>query len=390
MYLTKTDLSVIISIIHLGVDKMLKKSDNFIFRLKNRFGSLGFNVALFLGVLLILSTSFTLFARRDFATANPTPSVESEVLDYGYNISFAESQNTAWQSRLYAPTQVTKINGLWFIVDCWHNRVIYSADLFAPISSWKVLDSELAGPHSIAYGNGYYAVEDTNRHKVNFYAFDQANQTFVKKFSQKLGSRPHRIQYVESNKSFYVLSSESQQMDRIEVASGQPILANTQKLAFLDGAYTRSFTIVGDEMLFVSGAKKIVKSTYLGDKYQTIQSYFVPPAFYGMNDIYFTGDKYILTSTLPNAFGVVNTLSDIPTAKNEAEKYGFKGRPYYVSQYGGAIIIPEIAEYNSIKIFKTDDQSGDLMPTATIHEFGEPNEASKAQSSKIPLEHYLN
>jgi hypothetical protein len=53
---------------------------------------------------------------------------------------------TPWQARLYSPTEFTKIGSLYFIVDSWHDRVLYSHSIDAPIREWRVLDSDLATP----------------------------------------------------------------------------------------------------------------------------------------------------------------------------------------------------------------------------------------------------
>lgn len=66
----------------------------------------------------------------------------------GCDTFFGEAKS--WESRLYSPTLLTKLEDTYFIVDAWHNRILYSRTLDAELQAWKVLDSELAGPHSIA------------------------------------------------------------------------------------------------------------------------------------------------------------------------------------------------------------------------------------------------
>jgi hypothetical protein len=39
-----------------------------------------------------------------------------------------------WATRLYTSTQIQKIADTYFIVDCWHHRVIYSRKPSAPIA----------------------------------------------------------------------------------------------------------------------------------------------------------------------------------------------------------------------------------------------------------------
>jgi hypothetical protein len=326
--------------------------------------------AIAISAALVASSALVFIMDYQNTTATRLPlSTGQELLSNVFDISSAERAQSDWQKRLNAPTYVKKINDMWFIVDCWHNRVIWSNDLSAPIAEWNTVNGDLAGPHSVEYGAGYYAIEDTDRNAVNFYTFDILNSTFVKQETINLGTRPHRIHFDEQSQSFYVLSSVSQDMHRISVKDGEIALANAQKLPFLEGQYTRSFNIIGDQLLFAAGPKKVTVTSFRNDIYNVQASYAVPPDFYGMNDIYFTGKKYIVTATLPNSFGVVDRLEDLPTMQNQAELYGFEGRPYYVSQYDNALIIPEVAENASIKIFELD-ASHNIIPRSTIHEFG--------------------
>ena len=50
---------------------------------------------------------------------------------------------------LSVPTCIRKIGGTWFIADCYHNQVIYSDDLSAPLSDWHVLTGDAVQPHTI-------------------------------------------------------------------------------------------------------------------------------------------------------------------------------------------------------------------------------------------------
>ena len=51
-----------------------------------------------------------------------------------------------YDSELSVPTYITKQDDTWFIVDCYHNRVIYSDDLNAPLDEWYI-NQEM--PHSL-------------------------------------------------------------------------------------------------------------------------------------------------------------------------------------------------------------------------------------------------
>jgi len=48
---------------------------------------------------------------------------QKETIDY---------TQAAWEERLYTPTTITQISDFYFIVDCWHHRIIYSKEVEAP------------------------------------------------------------------------------------------------------------------------------------------------------------------------------------------------------------------------------------------------------------------
>lgn len=290
-----------------------------------------------------------------------------------------------WVNRLYAPTQVSKIGDKWFIVDCWHNRVIWSYNLDDPIFRWNVLDNDLAGPHSIAYGNGLFAVEDTNRHAVNFYSFSEETQHFTKVDTLRLGGRPHRIVYDQQKNAFFVISSYTQKIHKIVVENSKPLLQYSKELPFLNSQYTRSFTVFGDYMLFVSGSQKITVAQYSDESFNVVSEITVPVEFTGMNDIYYTGQSFIITATHPNTIAIVRSLQDVPTMQDMSKELGFEGgRPYYVTQIDDNLFIPEIAEFNAIRKFHLDAPTS-LRQVGVLHNFGQPTISSETRSQSIPM-----
>ena len=78
-------------------------------------------------------------------------------------------QQAGYRARLYTPTMITRLLGTYFIVDCWHHRIIHSRNLHAPLVRWKTLDDDIAGPHSIATDGTFHVAEDTGRHGLFVY-----------------------------------------------------------------------------------------------------------------------------------------------------------------------------------------------------------------------------
>lgn len=111
------------------------------------------------------------------------------------------------QGRLYTPTNLEKTGeGLYFLVDCWHDRVLYSRNL-CDIREWHTLDGNLQHPHSACWGEGMLAVESTGNNSVCFYRMDEP---FLKLGEISLGKQPHRILYDDSRGMFWVLAGTSQ------------------------------------------------------------------------------------------------------------------------------------------------------------------------------------
>ena len=48
-----------------------------------------------------------------------------------------------WKENLYTPTQFQKIGNKYFIIDCWHHRILYSSEMDAPVSGWRILTSDV-------------------------------------------------------------------------------------------------------------------------------------------------------------------------------------------------------------------------------------------------------
>lgn len=361
-------------------------------RLPNRLADQAWNITAIYSVIVlavvVLANSSVISAVAEKPLPQLPPLTASDELAMLIqNQPAAEPAGEAWSSRLYAPTQVTKIGDKWFIVDCWQHRVIWSTSLTQPIDKWQVVDDNLIEPHSLAYGAGYYAVEDTGRGKANFYRFDESNQRFVLSQSLQLGGRPHRTVFDPTTNSFLVLSSLSQTLHRVSVGVQGPVLAASSSLGFLAGAYTRSFTLLDEKrLLFISEGGFVSLAARQGDDYQLQQYYQLPPAFLSGNDIFYTGRNFVVTATgKPGALGVAGSLQDLPQLKNIGAEWGYaNSRPYYVSRYGEYLIIPRIGAANSVDVFRFDNQ-GRLQRLTVMHSFAAPSASTLRRSTQTAI-----
>lgn len=277
--------------------------------------------------------------------------------------------------RLYTPTYITYIDNKYFIVDCWHHRVIYSENLNSPIDEWKVLDDKLGGPHSITTDGDLLVVENTGYNMVKVYSKERdGNYKLVQELGE-VGNRPHRVIYSEKMKGFYVLGSVSSDLYFFKNIAGELKLQFKKELEFLNGVYTRSFRIIDDRMFFVSGPNKIIEVNYQDSSFNVISEYNVPDELRGMNDIYKIGSYYYITAT-PQKFVRTRNLNNLKLGEYEDlyTKYGFKGTPYYFEKIGEYIYLPEITEYSSILRFKVNDDTIDNFER--LHDSGLPTEDS--------------
>lgn len=200
-----------------------------------------------------------------------------------------------------SPAQITKQGDFYFITDTFHDQVIYSRRLEAPISEWSVMTSKVAGPHSVASDGTYYLVADTENHRVLVYEWKRGGfrQTQV---LAELGKRPHYIAYDETTDSFYAWSSLTGEMYILtKDSTGIICIKEIRRIKELEGHYIRSFTISGDFIMFPSGTNRQILLT---DKnsLQIIGRYLVPDEVSGMAYILPIGNYFYMTVSSDETF----------------------------------------------------------------------------------------
>lgn len=289
----------------------------------------------------------------------------------------------AYESELYTPTQVVKHGDHWFIVDCWHHRIIYSDKLEKPIAEWKTLTDDIAGPHSIATDGKIYVTEDTGRHKLFVFAKTGTGYQQIQTV-EGVGERPHRVVYDDATKRFYVVTSNSQEMFVYENQGGKLVQIFRDTMDFLAGQYTRSVTIMDGLMYFVSGDSKIVSTKYKDLSFEVVKEYPVPPELKQGNDLVKIQNYYYITAT-PGAFVRVRNLEDLATGQYEdlKEKLGFRGTPYYFYVNLSTVILPEITDYSGIKSF--DIVLDRIVNLKTIGDYGPPEEWDIERKAELPV-----
>ena len=281
----------------------------------------------------------------------------------------------------YISTQTTVINGIYFTVDTYHDRIIYSdtgvnnGNLFG----WKVMADDLNKPHSICSDGDIYLVTDTDNNRVVTYGRFRSGEFVELQSFENVGIRPHYSVYDQSTGVFYVWSSYTGEMylySRISPSSNKLKFVGVKKLSTLYGLYTRSFTIDGNYILLCSqGAGAIIAV----DKksFTPVAVYPVCDDLCGMVQIAHVGGHYYLSTSsdkLGNqnkaimarsdslaGFGVPGMYTDVT-----AQFGGISGIlvPYYMTPVGDVYIarfIGMVGGYDDFAVSFTEDALGNIV-----------------------------
>jgi hypothetical protein len=272
---------------------------------------------------------------------------------------------------LSVPTYITKVDDTWFIVDCYHNQVIYNTELSDSLYDWKVLTNDCIQPHTIASDGQVYLIDDTENNRVLI--FEKSDDKFVHTQTfNNIGSRPHYVIYNESNKTFYVWSSTTGEMYLFRHSDDDTRMYLTETLSIpeLNGIYVRSFTLMGDKIIFVSGVsgseitpKVLVCSL---NNLEIQEEYTIPSELAGMVQITPIGNKLYVTvstdSTGNQDYATIvrtDSLKDLSSGTYEdiySTYFAGGGTPYYITNVDGTYYLTEHRLTNhSIWSFTVDD-----------------------------------
>lgn len=262
-----------------------------------------------------------------------------------------------WRDRLYTPTQIKKFEDTYFIVDCWHHRILYSKCL-NKISDWKVL-VDYKGGHSITSDGRIYLCDDTDNSALRVFIKEQERfkQTQI---IHKICFRPHYTLYDKDTDLFYVIGSNNGEIFTLQNQDGFLIVENHHTFEGKINAYTRSFSII-DGYMYILG-DKIYKIDYLHN-FDILETYIVPFEFQGMNYIEKIEDYYyisIYTDGEIHKNPMFIKVSELELLKewefeNLYDYIGFGGSPYDISYFDNRYFITEIDQKSGIKSFIMKD-----------------------------------
>ena len=283
----------------------------------------------------------------------------SELTDAGLDPDKAYEEKEVLMSldlSLSVPTYITKVDDTWFIVDCYHNKVIYSDSLERPIQAWNIMCSEVVQPHTIAGDGTVFLIDDTENNRVLVY--EKVKDKFLNtQVFNDVGNRPHFSVYDEMTDTFYVWSSESGEMYCFRRTKGtnRVCLTDIRRIDELANTYVRSFTILDGDIYFVSGlssdgsAPRVLVCDI--DSFAVKKSYPVPSEIAGMvqmtriEDMFYITVSTDITGNQDYATLIrTRSLDDLSEGEYEdiySEYFIGGGTPYNISQVGDTYFLTE-------------------------------------------------
>lgn len=299
-----------------------------------------------------------------------------------------------WENTIFIPTHITKHFHNYVMVNCWQHRIIYSHDVNADIADWKTLDSEIAGPHSVASYKNYLVAEDTGRDALILYRFENSRYSRVQRL-EGLPRRPHRVYWEPEGEHIWMITSNNQMLYKIafEPDNAAPLsVERTWDLPFLHGKYTRSFSVIDGKLYFVSGPSCITETSFPvnnEDAIEVIRTYKTPGILGGdnaMNDVFRTSDGWwYLSSTLGEALIRAKSLSALEAGQIEDVKatIGLKGTAYYLPEFDNRIWLTSIYKEDGIFSFRHDDD-GAIVDIQTHFLRGPMTETDILRKKELP------
>lgn len=250
---------------------------------------------------------------------------------------------------LSIPTQITKIGDDYFIVDCYHNQILTSPTLDAPLTDWRVMTDSINRGHSIAGDGTVYLADDTENHRILVFQKIEG-KFFLTQTFENIGTRPHYVVYDEDSARFYALSAMTGEVYVfIRKKNAQSVeLEKVLSIPALNNIYVRSFTIDGDDIYFVSGNSTIIRASKKNLSVKEV--YPVPESIAGMiqltkiqNYFYITVSTDIKGNQDYATILRVRDLSLLEKGEWEDiyEMFIGGGTPYYISNFDGHYYLTE-------------------------------------------------
>lgn len=247
---------------------------------------------------------------------------------------------------LLVATYLEKIGDTYFLSDCYHNQILFHDNLEDSIAEWKVLTSDVHYAHTIAGDGTVLLIDDTDNNRILVFKNTKGGYVHAQTF-ENVGMKPHFVQYDEKRQTFYAWSSITGEMYyfKRDAAANEVYIDKILKINELFGVYVRSFTIIEDELYFVSGHnnEKIIRVN--ADTMEVLETYSVTPQIAGMVQLVKIQDYFYVTISTDNQenqdYATIIRTKDLHTLANGEyeeiyESFGIRGgTPYYITQIDG-------------------------------------------------------
>lgn len=275
-------------------------------------------------------------------------------------------------SSLSVPTQITKIGKDYFLVDCYHDQILTSTSLDAPLEEWHVMTDQINRGHTIAGDGIVYLADDTENHRI--LVFEKRERHFyLTQIFEDIGIRPHYIVYDEESKWFYALSSMTGELYVFcrRENSSDVFLKKILSVPELNNVYVRSFTIDNSDIYFVACNGTILRTSK--EDLAVLERWTIPAEFAGMVQLskiqnYF----YITVSTDINGnadyatFIRVRNLDQLADNSFESLYSYFTqgGTPYYISYFDGSYFLTQHCMIPGTGVWRfqvTNDELDDIQ-----------------------------
>ncbi len=242
---------------------------------------------------------------------------------------------------LSVPTQITKIEEDYFLVDCYHNQILTSPALDKPLEEWYVMSDQIDRGHTIT-GNGMvYLADDTENNRV--LVFQKEGTDFVQtQVFENIGSRPHYVEYHPATDRFYVLSSMSGELYVFyqEDSYSEVRLEQVLNIPDMQNVYIRSFTIEDDEIYFPASNGVILRCR-LTDL-EVLEQWILPDEIAGLVQLAKIGGYFYLTVSTDKSgnakYATIIRTKDLSYLQDHGYDdlytvFEGEGTPYYISAF---------------------------------------------------------
>lgn len=277
-------------------------------------------------------------------------------------------------SGLSVPTQIIKIDADYFLVDCYHNQILTSTNPDAPLTEWYVFTDQINRGHTIAGDGKVYLADDTENNRV--LVFEKRDDKFLlTQTFENIGIRPHYVVYDEASSRFYASSSQTGELYVFyrDTNSTDVYLEKILTVPELNGVYTRSFTIIEDDIYFVACNGSILRTDK--NDLDVLERWAVPAEIAGMVQLTKIEDCFYITVST-DLYGDADfaTILRVPELDmlNEymhedlSDIFYGDGTPYYITCFDDAYYLTQHCMQPGTGVWKFNVAGEDIVDVEVL------------------------